>query len=312
MKNAKQNLIGIYTRSPLHVGAGTSVDIVDLPVMRERITNFPVIPATSLKGVLRQQARDIFGGNDGDPAVNLLFGKQDDEQTKDANGKKQSYAGAVIVGEGKLLAFPVRSLKGCFAWITCPTALRRFERDWGISLDLDKLPLKPDHLKPDHCYAGTSVAVSGSNDDCTVVLEEYPLTRTANKHAAQIARKLLKTKICDDPVWLSDLADRLVIVHDDNFQHLVTSCTEIVARIEMNPATRTNENLFNQENVPCEALFYSVCTLLDARRPGDSQNPKQSFRDLFGKDRKTLIQIGGDETVGLGLCEVKLTEKGEE
>lgn len=307
MKNAKQNLIGIYTRSPLHVGAGTSVDIVDLPVMRERITNFPVIPATSLKGVLRQQARDIFDGNDGDPAVNLLFGKQDDEQTKDANGKKKAYAGAVIVGEGKLLAFPVRSLKGCFAWITCPTALRRFERDWGISLDLDKLP-----REPDSCCAGSSVAVSGSNDDCTVVLEEYPLTGTANGLAAQIAGKLLEAGVCDDPVWQSDLADRLVIVHDDNFQHLVTSCTEIVARIEMNPATRTNKNLFNQENVPCEALFYSVCTLLDARRPGDSQNPEQSFRKLFGKDRKRLIQIGGDETVGLGLCEVKLTEKGEE
>jgi len=36
--------------SPLHVGAGSSVGLVDLPVQRESQTNFPKIDASSLKG----------------------------------------------------------------------------------------------------------------------------------------------------------------------------------------------------------------------------------------------------------------------
>jgi CRISPR-associated protein Cmr4 len=35
------------------------------------------------------------------------------------------------VMEAKILAFPVRSLAGCFAWLTCPLCLNRFNRDTG-------------------------------------------------------------------------------------------------------------------------------------------------------------------------------------
>jgi hypothetical protein len=47
-----RHLLTLYTRTSLHVGSGTSVDVVDLPIMRERITAFPIIPAPSLKGIL--------------------------------------------------------------------------------------------------------------------------------------------------------------------------------------------------------------------------------------------------------------------
>jgi len=285
--NTEKFLLTFYTRSPLHVGCGTSVDIVDLPVMRERITNFPVIPASSLKGVLRQQARDVFNGEN-PAAVQMLFGEESND--KDV----ERHAGAVITGEGKLLAFPVRSLKGCFAWITCPTVLRRFQRDWDVDFTIPT-------VEPDRCIAGEEVSSNGA-----VVLEEYPLEAAQNGTIAEIAAAL--AAVCDDPVWRTELVKRLVLVSDENFQHFVTAATEIVARIQMDPKTRTNKQLFNQENVPCEALFYSVCTILSNRRPGDAADPDEEFKKLF-PGQKALLQIGGDETVGLGLCEVKLLEK---
>ena len=49
--NMKRHLLTLYTRTPLHLGSGTSVDVVDLPIMRERITGFPVIPRTSKSSV---------------------------------------------------------------------------------------------------------------------------------------------------------------------------------------------------------------------------------------------------------------------
>ena len=40
-----------------------------------------------------------------------------------------SWNGALQFSEAKLLAFPIRSAKGSFAWITCPLMLQRAARD---------------------------------------------------------------------------------------------------------------------------------------------------------------------------------------
>nr|MBP7373092.1 hypothetical protein [Opitutaceae bacterium] len=37
-------LLYLFTRTPLHVGAGSSVGAIDQPIIRERHTGFPVIP----------------------------------------------------------------------------------------------------------------------------------------------------------------------------------------------------------------------------------------------------------------------------
>src|SRR5439155_14129022 len=110
----KRHLLTLYTRTPLHVGSGTSVDVVDLPIMRERITSFPVIPASSLKGVLLQAAREKWGDPRAKfppPEARLLFGTADEDEldangqpVKDANGKakKLIYAGCVQIMEAKI------------------------------------------------------------------------------------------------------------------------------------------------------------------------------------------------------------------
>ena len=48
-----QKVMSIFTRTPMHVGAGSSVGAVDQPIIRERHTGFPVIPGSAVKGVLR-------------------------------------------------------------------------------------------------------------------------------------------------------------------------------------------------------------------------------------------------------------------
>ena len=288
-----KHLLTLYTRTPLHVGCGTSVDVVDLPIMRERITKFPVIPG-SLKGVLLQAAREHFENGtharskDGLPAeAKLLFGAIEKEgETHNSN------AGCVQIMEAKLLAFPVRSLAGCFAWITCPAVLERYKRDTGASFEVPQ-PQK------DRVIAGSDLK-AGEH----VVLEEYALAIEAGKSVDLVADALKGNT--QDPLWTSNLGKRLAIVHDENFQHFVTTCTEVVSRIVMNPATRTNTNLFNQENVPCETLFYSVLSVLLARREDTTGNaPKDHLTDLL-KANPTL-QLGGDETTGHGLCETHFT-----
>ena len=295
----KKHLLTLYTRTPLHVGCGTSVDVIDLPIMRERITGFPVSPGSSLKGVLLQHARETFEeGQHARSATELpheakiLFGAVETEET--GNEKKHiSNAGCMQIMEGKLLAFPVRSLAGCFAWVTCPSVLKRFQRDTGKNFAIPT--------------PQTSEAVAGRDltAQSQVVFEEYPLAVTPGQDVESVASAL---KDCTaDPLWKSKLATRLAIVSDEMFQQFVTSCTEVVARIVINPATRTNTNLFNQENVPCEALFYSVLTVLPSRRNGPFHGHSIDglLETLLPLERPPLLQIGGDETTGHGICEIK-------
>jgi CRISPR-associated protein Cmr4 len=279
------------------------VDVVDLPIMRERITGFPIIPSTSLKGVLLQHAREVFEkaaharANTIPADAKILFGAVD--TVEESSEKKQvSNAGCVQIMEAKLLAFPVRSLAGCFAWLTCPAALGRFQRDTASQFTVPA-------VDKDRVVAGTELVVNGQ-----VVLEEYALDQQPNSsgQAAQLATSL--AGLCADPLWSSKLASRLALVHDENFQHFVTTCTEVVARIVINPATRTNENLWNQENVPCETLFYSVLTVLPPRRNGVEAgfDANAKLAELLPVQNPPILQIGGDETTGHGLCETKREE----
>lgn len=303
METMKRHLITLYTRTPLHVGSGTSVDVVDLPIMRERITGFPVIPASSIKGVLLQHARETFDNGkharkSSKPDVaQILFG--DIVETVENGEKKQkSHAGCIQIMEAKILAFPVRSLAGCFAWLTCPTTLGRFSRDTGRQLPIPK-------VDKDRVVAGSELIVNNQ-----VVLEEFAMDIQPNTgtEIQNLAKEL--QDLCDDPLWRSKVGTRLAVVHDENFQHFVTTCTEIVARIKVDPATRTVDEgaLFNQENVPCEAMFYSVLTVLPPRGAKDNFDPNTALGQLLPTHTTTILQIGGDETTGHGICELKHVE----
>ena len=330
----KQHLLTLYTRTPLHVGSGSSVDVVDLPIMRERITGFPIIPASSLKGVLLQRGRELRPSSATvpkdrakkpkeilHPDNQLLFGAINSEGEGE-DEKQLSHAGCVQIMEAKILAFPVRSLAGCFAWLTCPSVLRRFQRDTGQLTEIkdgNTLPLSIPEVIVDRVIAGKDLHVPQQN---IVVFEEYALERN-DAAAALDALAGALAGLCDDEIWTGPLDaatprqpaktggvfTRLAIVSDETFQHFVTTCTEVVTRIAIDPATRTvaGKALFNQENVPCETLFYSVLTVLPARTGRGGPEADTALARLLPTEPPLLLQIGGDETTGHGLCACRRT-----
>ena len=123
-------ILTIFTRTPLHVGAGSSVGAIDQPIVRERHTRFPVIPGSSIKGVMadlwtenldrKEEKKDdqtiVSYVRSPNTELTWLFGEED---------AKAAAAGALLFGEGKLLAFPVRSAKGGVAWATSPLVILR-------------------------------------------------------------------------------------------------------------------------------------------------------------------------------------------
>lgn len=295
------HLLTLYTRTSLHAGSGISVDVVDLPFHRERVTQFPVIPANTLARVLREAGRLHFGEG-GEEKTRELFG-EDRAFSYDASqaGRVASRAGAVQVLEAKLLAFPVRALKGCFAWLTCPAVLHRFHRDTRRLAATDVPVVAPDRA-----------LVGGRSDlvrEDKIFVEDFRLQAEREPAEAHRAVVAALRPLSDDSLWQSKLATRLAIVNDEDFQHVVTTCMEIVQHAAFDPAATRSEpgarpkrRLFSQEYVPSETLFYSVLTLLPSGA-GSEAGPGADLLSLL--DANPALQIGSDAATGHGFCAVK-------
>ncbi|NLZ60974.1 MAG: type III-B CRISPR module RAMP protein Cmr4 [Lentisphaerae bacterium] len=284
----QEQIMSIFTRTPLHVGAGSSVGAVDQPVVRERHTEYPVIPGSSLKGVLSSLWYDSenMGKNNKrlkESAAELLFGRDGDD--------KNAKAGSLLVGEGKLLAFPVRSAKNAFAWCTCPLVLARAKRDMKLAFDIPKL------ASPDECIASPKLLLKQSQ----IVLEEYILKSVAEPEAALVTAL---QEISADIAWQTELAEHLVVISNEMFSYFAEHACEIAQHVKIVVETGVAQAgaLFNQVNVPSETMFYSImhCTVPEAA-------------DLLAaklEENDQVLQIGADAGSGLGWCSVKLSSKG--
>ena len=259
----KAQLLSIFTRTPLHVGAGSSVGIVDLPVIRERHTAYPVIPGSSLKGVLADLwPKDSVKNKKGDfvripgSEAEFLFGTNDDQkQNEDDEKTKKFEAGNLLVGEARILVFPVRSAKAGFAWCTCPLALGRFLRDAGKpAISFKELTDKGDAM---NCIAPTPLLFD-SNGKKTIILEEYVLNALNGSGLDTIAPLL--DNLSDDPLWKNELKNHLVILSDEMFKYFVENTCEVAQHVKINDekGTAVDGHLFNQENVPAETMFYTL------------------------------------------------------
>ena len=272
----KSKILYLFTRTPLHVGAGASVGAIDQPVQRERHTGFPIIPGSSVKGVLRDHLRSL-----GKAPINDLFGE---------GGNRENFsAGKISFGEARLLAFPVRSAKGAFALATSALTLQRFARDAGLSL---KVPPSPADMT---CLAGGKLVIE-KNGQKGVVLEEYRFKVT---EPFPMEWEGVLTKLLNDAV-LSGAEGRFVLLSDGDLSHFAVNACQVNQHVRIDDETGTAEDggLFNEETVPSETLFYAPLTALSR---GSDEN--EVFKALAPEQ---LIQFGGNGTTGLGYCTVKL------
>lgn len=276
----KSHLLYIFTRTPLHVGSGGSVGSVDQPVQRERHTGYPIIPGSSIKGVLRDHfARGLLGQEE----VNTLFGKEEGKENDPGS------AGLLSFMEARLLAFPLRSAKGTYALATCPLALERYLRDGAP----DGLKAPPS-LEDGHALAGKAVVIGEGNRGQGVALEEYRFSVDGD-FPEDLAQHL--SALLDDAV-LQGARERFVLLSDGDFSHFAQSACQVSQHIRIDEDTGTVKDgaLFNLETVPSESLFYSVVTAFPRKQ--------QEVPDMELAEQ--LIQFGGNSTTGLGLCTVKL------
>ena len=292
----KKAAVFLYAISPVHMGAGTAVGVVDNPIQRERHTNHPCFAGSGIKGAVRHG----FASIGGDPAlIDELFGPES------KNG--DLYAGAVSFGDGQLIAFPVRSLRGGYVYATCPQALARtrrllaaveIETNWNIP-----------NVDEGRCGIINEALLTGG---AKLHLEAFEYERMAGENALTvIAEELAEWALPEEAgceFFRKKLKQDLVVLSDTDFAYFSAHATlvEPHVRIDDDTGTANDGGLFYTENLPPESLMIAPLLAGRSRKPQNGNGGSNlSVDDVLIKMRNAingkLLQIGGDATTGRGL-----------
>lgn len=296
-------LTAIYTLSPTHCGTGQTTGAVDLPIARDAATGLPILPPTSLKGVARDYA--ARSGKLKQWTIEKLFGPKL-KSNEDANLS----AGMLSFTEGQLIAYPARALARPYLHVTSPALLERLRRLLAaVELD-DFFPQSWAQPRPEDSQAfvadpelnGQTLVVEDVVFESHEVGHFQPLTDLGQQLAGLIPSDLIE----DAETW----AKGLVLLPDRELVDLVDRAIPVQARIQLND-NKTSNNLWYEENLPSDCLFMSLVG--EQRHPAtgnsdtkaDESKPNgQNLDDLrrVWPEALSVVQIGGNETVGQGVC----------
>ena len=300
MNNAR--MIFVHALSPLHAGTGQGVGVIDLPIAREKATGLPFLPGSSLKGTLRASCPD----DEPQKQRTKVFGKESNDIADNDNA-----ASAVQFSDQRLLFLPLRSLAGTFAWVTCPYVLHRFLRDVRDVQNEQNTHATfsvPAMNDKGRCYTAVENSAIEANQK-TVYLEDLDLIAEKNDEIAQWAGWIATQVFPTETTWQTMFIERVCVVHDDVFNFLINTATEITARIKLKEGTKTVQDggLWYEEALPTETILAGI--VLANPQNASKITVKETFTVLSGLVNKT-VQLGGKATVGRGMCRVQMT--GEE
>lgn len=295
---------GICTLTSTHCGTGQAAGAIDLPIAREAHTGLPLMPATTLKGVARD---DWFGeGEKKTEWFKRLFGppppkrvgNRENEQARermgDHEGDQSPQAGDLVFLDACLLAFPVRSLTGVFRMITSPLLLHRLRRlaaAHGRNLHGDFVCPEPEEGKA--LVADAKFKGPLSLEDLIVPAERCVADSRVKTLAKALGRFVVMNEMDTDRVALES---RLVVVEDEALQDLTRRAMPVSARIVLTDK-KTSENLWYEETLAPDCLFAAVI----AARPGAQPDPVDELTHRFSFTER-YTQIGGNASTGCGQC----------
>jgi CRISPR-associated protein Cmr4 len=298
-------ILGLLAETAVHPGAGQSSGAIDLPVAREAATDYPVVTGSSLKGALASFAREQVAA-----AAKVTLPPQAtsptpaSEQTDASAAAKtktgenfgkifgtSDNAGTLLVSDARLLLLPVRSLDSAYKWVTCPHLLERWQRDIARAGDTSPKLLDLSDLKSE------SGKFLGTAKGELLFLEERQFARIPDSDG-KIAKLAEELKPYIKHIATRErLSAQLVILHDDDFVWFARNGLGIQARNVLDENTKESKNLWYEEFIPADALFYAVL----AERIGGAADAVKSLLE-----KRPYLQLGGNETVGMGWFAVSI------
>lgn len=306
-----QRVFLLHALAPLHVGVDEGLGAIDLPTMREVHTGYPIIPGSSVKGVLRDEAEVRLAGQPRD--VEAAFGPP--------QNRSSDFRGGAVFTDAQLLCLPVRTLRGTFAWVTCRHALGRLRRDLALgAVSSPDVPPAP-AINQAWVVEGSALLDGSATAAGSLFLEDLLLDARPEAATSAIAAWLAQA------LWPGDLDEersffvrRFLVVHDDVFSFLAGSAMEIRARVQLDSEKGTVKvGPWSEEHIPAEAVLHGLVmgrkTTLVIR--GEGEEAERSQEESWGGDRSLavvaglvaddpVLRFGGHSSVGLGRARVRL------
>jgi len=293
--------------TPVHAGSGSDLGIIDLPVQREKHTGYPKIEASGIKGVIREYFDNSENILDSDKEENkskigIIFGPKE--------GDGASSAAGFI--DARILFFPVKSVNGIFAYVTCPDVLSRFKRDLTIfnncfSQDIDNIPINS--ICNESRITKDNVV---NNADNIVLLEEYAFENCRLNNDLTSFTELIGNFVHSNvSYWSEKIKKDVIVVSNDVFKDFVELYSEVIARTRIDPETGTVTHgaLWYEEYLPADTIMYSCLMTSNPfikidKCPEDINSDTKIMNKLID-EFPTIIQIGGNSTIGKGFIQIE-------
>lgn len=295
-----QQVLFFYAVSPVHMGAGTALGLIDNPIQREKHTDHPVMAGSGVKGAIRHHFTAQLKGTAEDSTVNRYFGPETNAS---------DFAGAISFSDAQLLAFPVRCGKAGFVYATSPIALARAQRllacagkavAWKINSPKSNACefINTDLLNSQKIQVDAfELAATEKSSD----LEHIAATLADMIFPADDAYKFFKEKFKTD----------LVLMSDDDFNYFVKNATLVEPHVKINNETGAAADgaLHYTENLPPESILIGVTMASDERSKQDKKSSAAEIINFVTSAlHGNLLQIGGDATTGRGQLVISAVE----
>jgi CRISPR-associated protein Cmr4 len=315
------------TETPMHAGSGSDLGHIDLPIQREKHTDFPMVQSSSLKGAFREHLEQNAKGNTANEiGVHLTFGYDSDGVTGGVKSffqqkDHQDFSGALAFTDARLLLFPVKSYKGIFALVTCPQVIDKLHKELAYVCNLDKT--ETDKFAGKWSITDDKIIAANADFleiDGKIILEEYAF-EIDDDVKNKVSLLNLGSKLSD---YLgNEILDRLVIVSNDVFRDFTKLSTEVITRTKIQNDTGTVQSgaLFTEEYLPAESYMYSLIAASRIFQSGKTKEERnKDYPKVNGENIKTaahvldffksnlnergVAQIGGSSTLGKGIVKL--------
>ncbi len=296
----KNAAVFLYAVSPVHMGAGQAIGVIDNPIQRERHTGHPCFAGSGIKGAIRHGWQALGGDK---ALINRILGAESN------NGNP--HAGAVSFGDAQTVVLPIRSLRGGYVYATCPQALARAQRLLEMIGVAASWPALPD-VQEGACLVIHSDLLSGKDK---LHLEAFEYRAEACAPLATLATDLAQRALPPSEGYAffrKKLQSDLVVLSDTDFGYFAENATLVEPHVRIDPETGTaaDGGLFYTENLPPESLL--ITALMTSQTRSGKADEKLEAEEVLTKIKVLMdgkvFQIGGDATTGRGLVVARIEE----
>lgn len=301
----KNMLFSIRALSSVHCGVGQGTNDIDLPTARHPVSGHPLIPGSSIKGVLKDEfLNGKYRQKESTDKIRALFGGDPTDG--------EMYPAAVSVGDANLLALPARSHFGTFAYLASPYTLQMF-KDLRARIGKEDCPMIPTFSQVDqkivpYKIALTTETVLRAPNTPNVYLEELDLVedKALNK-LCQAWADLLAKHFFPDAEGQAIFKTRFAIIDDDPLNFLTETAMPVDAHIAIDDETGCVKNgaLWYEETMAPETLLAGFIGVDRSFKPGLAEDADK-LAGLISEQKSLYCQIGGKATTGKGFVVMRV------